>query len=205
MLTTGENAHDTIFRSLRDIGADRSRLSPEDAAQQLLPDYSALGLNYRLTDLQAALGSSQLAKFDAMLARRHECARRYFELINGSSLARWLRPPSLPRGREHAYQAYVCRLIPPDDDEQTLKRWYVRRNRLMQGLHNAGIATRPGTHAPHMLGYYRNKYKIRAADYPQSWRADWLTLGLPLHPKMEPDEQALVCRQIESLWGAAKM
>src|SRR5258708_40074224 len=50
MLTTNQESLDLIFRSLRDIGSDRTHYSPELAAQQLLPDYDALGFNYRLTD-----------------------------------------------------------------------------------------------------------------------------------------------------------
>ncbi len=200
MLTTARQPLDTVFRSLRDIGSDRVNYPPERAAQQLLPDYAALGFNYRLTDLQAALGVTQLAKFDAILSRRLECARRYHELISGSPLAAWLQPPPLPRQREHAYQAYVCRLTPPDDRETTLEQWHSRRNRLMQRLSAAGIATRPGTHAPHLLGYYRDKYQLRAADYPQSWRADWLTLALPLYHQLTANDRELVCAALGELW-----
>jgi perosamine synthetase len=200
MLTTGQQPLDVTFRSLRDIGSDRAHYSPERAAQQLLPDYDTLGFNYRLTDLQAALGLTQMAKFDAILQRRLDCARRYHEMINGSTLAAWLQPPPLPRKREHAYQAYVCRLTPPDDDETTLKQWHARRNRLMEHLFEAGVATRPGTHAPHLLGYYRDKYGILAADYPQSWRADWLTLAIPLYAQMTSSDQEYVCTSLTDLW-----
>lgn len=200
MLTTGRPSLDVAFRSLRDIGADRVHYSAERAAQQLLPDYDALGFNYRLTDLQAALGLTQLAKFDSILEQRLDCARRYHELITDSALASWLQPPSLPQAREHAYQAYVCRLTPPRDDDATLAAWHDRRNRLMERLFEAGIATRPGTHAPHMLAYYRRKYNIQPADYPQSWRADWLTLALPLYAGLTADEQEQICVRLSELW-----
>jgi perosamine synthetase len=204
MLTTRLQSMDVTFRSLRDIGSDRAHYSPERAAQQLLPDYDALGFNYRLTDLQAALGLTQLAKFDAILELRLDCARRYHELISDSTLAAWLQPPPLPQKREHAYQAYVCRLTPPDDRETTLEQWHARRNRLMQRLFEAGVATRPGTHAPHMLSYYRDKYKIQASDYPQSWRADWLTLALPLYAGLTASEQEGVCALIAEIWPGTK-
>jgi dTDP-4-amino-4,6-dideoxygalactose transaminase len=200
MLTTGSESLNGTFRSLRDIGSDRAHLTPEQAARQLLPDYPALGFNYRLTDLQAALGLSQLSKFDAILEQRLECARRYSQLIDGSALNGVLRPPQLPRQREHAYQAYVCRLTPPSEDEATLAEWHARRNDLMRRLFEAGIATRPGTHAPHMLGYYRNKYGLRPADCPQSWRADWLTLALPLYAGLTAAQQEWICARIAELW-----
>ena len=200
MLTTGSDSLVAAFRSLRDIGSDRSNYSPQDAAQQLLPDYTLLGLNYRLTDLQAALGLTQLAKFDLILRQRLESARRYDELIKQSSLKEWLQPPPAPKQREHAYQAYVCRLTPPAQGEAVLEKWYVRRNQLMQRLFENGIATRPGTHAPHMLGYYRSKYSLQPSDYPESWKADWLTVTLPLYSGITATEQARICSYIEGAW-----
>ena len=200
MLTTERQPLDATFRSLRDIGVDRIHYSPESAAQQLLPDYNALGLNYRMTDLQAALGFTQMAKFDTILKRRIDSARRYHELICGSPVQGWLQPPPLPREREHAYQAYVCKLTLRDDRESTLEERYHRRNRLMQDLYAAGVATRPGTHAPHMLSYYQNKYKLRPADFPQAWRAEWLTIALPLYPQITPGEQDYVVSQLDRLW-----
>jgi len=200
MLTTRREPLDVTFRSLRDIGSDRAHHSRERAAQQLLPDYATLGFNYRLTDLQAALGLTQLTKFNAILKRRLTCARRYQQLINSSPLREWLQPPPLPLEREHAYQAYVCRLKPPDEGEKTLEQWYHRRNCLMQNLYAAGVATRPGTHAPHLLSYYQNKYKLLPEDLPQAWRADWLTIALPLHHQITPEEQNFVLSQLERLW-----
>jgi dTDP-4-amino-4,6-dideoxygalactose transaminase len=200
MLTTAQQPLDEILRSLRDIGADRAHHSPERAAQQLMPDYDTLGFNYRLTDLQAALGLTQMAKFAAILERRLECARRYQESICNSTLASWLQPPPLPQKREHAYQAYVCRLIPPNDDETTLEQWHLRRNRLMENLFEAGVATRPGTHAPHMLSYYRDKYKIRRGEHPQAWRADWLTLALPIYAGLTAGDQESVCASLHEQW-----
>jgi perosamine synthetase len=200
MLTTARKPLDELFRSLRDIGSDRPGLSEERALQQLMPDYPNLGFNYRLTDLQAALGLTQLAKFDQILKRRLESARIYDELIKGSELAEFLRPPKLPEQREHAFQAYVCMMTPPRHDEITLEKWYLRRNHLMQRLFEEGIATRPGTHAPHMLGYYARKYNYRPADLPQSWRADWLTLALPLYPDLTVNDQEWVCKKINAVW-----
>jgi len=200
MLTTKRKDLDELFRSLRDIGSDKPGLSQERASQQLLPDYPNLGFNYRLSDLQAALGLTQMAKFEEILTRRLDCAKRYDELINGSKLIEWLRPPTPPSHREHAYQAYVCILRPPEHDEKTIEKWHLRRNRLMQCLFETGIATRPGTHAPHMLGYYAQKYNYRAADLPESWKADWLTLALPLYADLTVNDQEWVCDRMESVW-----
>lgn len=200
MIITENEALDRVFRSLRDIGANRFTYSADRAAHQLLPDYDSLGFNYRLTDLQAALGLTQLTKFDAILKQRIEIARQYQQIIENSSLAAWLRTPTLPKQREHAFQSYVCRLTPPSDDEDTLQKWHLRRNLLMKQLFIAGIATRPGTHAPHTLTYYREKYKIQPKDFPEARKAEMLTIALPIYAGLATSEQEFVCRTIESIW-----
>ena len=203
LITTASAALQSRLRSLRDIGADREGLSPEDAAQQLMPDFPVLGFNYRLTDLQAALGITQLAKFERILALRLEAARRYDDAIAASGLAKWLGAPKIPEGCGHSYQSYVCRLLPPDSGDATTAEWHRRRNVLMKQLAQAGIATRPGTHAPHMLGYYRKKYGLAPSHCPNAWRADWLTISLPLYAGITADEQARVCDELQRLWEAA--
>lgn len=197
MLVTARKEFDAVFRGLRDIGADRVNLSPTRAAQQLLPDFNALGFNYRLTDLQAALGITQLNKFGWILERRRNCATWYRDRITHSRLFEWLEPPPACHDREHAFQAYVCQLRQPDQNSAANGALHAQRNCLMQRLFQAGVATRPGTHAPHLLGYYREKYGLLPADYPHAWLADWLTLALPLYPQMTEAEQEYVCSQLE--------
>ncbi len=70
----------------------------------------------------------------------------------------------------------------------------------MKDLFEVGVATRPGTHAPHMLSYYRERSGIRPDDYPESWRADWLTLALPLYAGLTPDEQEYVIDRVGEIW-----
>jgi dTDP-4-amino-4,6-dideoxygalactose transaminase len=197
IVTTSDASLESQAKRLRDIGADREGLSREDAAQQLMPDFPVLGFNYRLTDLQAALGLTQLAKFDRILAQRLDAARRYEDLLSRGPARDWLRTPA---GEGHSYQSYVCRFRPPHEDDATVHEWHGRRNRLMQRLAEEGVATRPGTHAPHLLGYYRDKYALAPGDCRQAWLADWLTISLPLFAGITPDEQAYVCDHLQRLW-----
>jgi dTDP-4-amino-4,6-dideoxygalactose transaminase len=74
----------------------------------------------------------------------------------------------------------------------------------MQRLFEVGVATRPGTHAPHMLTYYRDKYKLQAADYPQAWKAESLTLALPLFAGLTASEQEWVCTNLREQWLLAE-
>jgi dTDP-4-amino-4,6-dideoxygalactose transaminase len=202
MLVTHRQKLDIAFRSLRDIGADRENLTGERAAQQQLPDFPVLGFNYRLTDLQAALGLTQLEKFTEILQLRRDRAQWYCDRITRSALNDWLLPPPVCLDREHAYQSYVCRLRLASDNLAVFESLHARRNRLMQRLLEVGVATRPGTHAPHLLSYYQKKYRLCPQDYPQAWQADWLTLALPLYPQMTEAEQEHVSSRLESVWDS---
>ena len=54
----------------------------------------------------------------------------------------------------------------------------------MEQLQKAGISTRPGTHAVHMLGFYKEKYNIRSNDFPGAQKANDKSISIPLHNKM---------------------
>ena len=71
-----------------------------------------------------------------------------------------------------------------------------RRNELMDSLETAGIATRPGTHAVHTLGFYSRKYGIRPEDVPNALIADRLTIALPLYAQMTEGEQDYVLEHL---------
>jgi dTDP-4-amino-4,6-dideoxygalactose transaminase len=66
------------------------------------------------------------------------------------------------------------------------------RNQIMDRLSGLGIQTRPGTHAVHRLGYYREKYGLRAEDFPEAARAEDTTITLPIFPGMSEGEQSRV-------------
>ena len=59
----------------------------------------------------------------------------------------------------------------------------------MAAMAAEGVATRPGTHAVHVLGYYREKYGLKPEDFPNAYLADRLSLALPLYPSMTEAEQ----------------
>src|SRR5262249_42728669 len=140
-------------RALRDFGARRSDFDRHaGAAGFLLPDYDELGFNYRMTDIQAAIGLVQLGRSDGLLERRRELARRYDELLSD---VKWLRTPRTPPDHVHGYQSYVCLFAPEPADLRNLAALNASRNALMAALESEGIATRQGTHAAAIAGYYR--------------------------------------------------
>ena len=58
----------------------------------------------------------------------------------------------------------------------------------MMHLHKDGISTRPGTHAVHMLDYYKNKYEINSEDYINAFIADQCSISFPLYPTLSLKE-----------------
>lgn len=182
MITTDDDSLAERIHILRNHGATISEEQRHHGAQPyLLPDFNLVGFNYRMTDLQGAVGSVQLGKLDGFLSER----RRWAEFYN-RELAdiEWLITPHVPDNREHGWQAYVCRI-----DE---RRSPVPRNELMRRLEEQGVSTRPGTHAVHMLGFYRDRFGYCADDFPGARDCDRLSIAIPLHNAMTADDYKYV-------------
>jgi dTDP-4-amino-4,6-dideoxygalactose transaminase len=186
MVTSGSRDLAETCRSLRDHGASRTDLERHEHAGYLLSDYDLLGYNYRMTDIQGALGCAQMDRVEMIMGARRRRAERYDEWLAGID---WLVPPHVPEGMVHGYQAYVCLFRPSTPTMAGLARMSERRNVVMAQLEAAGIATRQGTHAPVLQGFYREKYGLRPEAFPSSAMADRLTLALPLFPQMTDAEQ----------------
>ena len=179
MLTTEDEALARRTRSLRNHGL--SEPDPDAAARppHVLAGVELLGFNYRLTDTQAAIGLVQLAKLDHFIAERDRWARWY--ALELADLA-WLRLPDVPRGYDHAWQAFVTLV-----SEAPLSR-----NELMARLARKGIATRPGTHAVPELGLYRERFGFEPGQFPVASRLLRQSMAIPLHNCMTPDDYRYV-------------
>jgi len=194
MVTTANSSLNETTRSLRDHGASRTDLDRHLGTKgYLLPEYDALGYNYRLTDLQAAIGVAQLAKAPWILSRRRAIAATYDEMLGGLG---WLRTPAVPAGYVHGYQSYVTLFAPDAPTLANATGLATRRNALMESLDRRGIASRQGTHSPVLTGYYRSKYALKPDDFPNAVLADRLSLSLPLYPQMTESELARVVEAV---------
>jgi len=198
MVTTTEPELDLMVRSLRDHGATRSDLSRhQETGGFLLPEYPHVGYNYRMTDIQGALGCAQMARASSILERRAALARRYDQKLAAFP---WLKSPSVPEGYVHGYQAYVCLFRPEEPTLRSVKSFNVARNALMADLEANEIATRPGTHAPVLLEYYREKYRLRPEHFPNAFIADQLSLALPLFPQLSEENLDRICGALEQAY-----
>lgn len=194
-ITTGEGGMVTLddpalaerIRQLRDHGAaisDHQRhLGPRP---YLLADHPLAGYNQRMTDFQAALGSAQMDRAEAIIAERKRLAAIYDAAFADLE---WLRTPVTPEEYGHGYQSYPCLFQPEEVTPESIKRVNAMRNAWMDNLLQNGISTRPATHAVHMLAYYRDKYALAAEDFPNAFAANDCSISLPLFHGMSAAEQ----------------
>ena len=181
MVTTNDEELARKVHVLRNHGST----GPPDPAVEAhgpwtMPTFDALGFNLRFSDIQAAVGLAQLTKLDGLLAERRALAHAYNDLLAGVD---GVQTPTAGPVEGHNYQSYVIRLT---DADRAL------RNRVMEAMAADEIETRPGTHAVHRQGFYREKYGIAAEDFPRAARCEDTTITLPLFPGMRRDEQERV-------------
>ena len=189
MVTTSDAALAETMNMLRNHGASISEEQRHHGPRPyLLPEFNLLGYNYRMTDLQGAVGLVQLGKLDRFIREREEWGEYYAQHLGNIP---WLRLPQAPTDGRHAWQAYVTWVDPATAP--------MPRNTIMEQLQRAGIATRPGTHAVHMLGYYRDRFGLRPEDCPGARDCDQNTMAIPLHNRMNADDYAHVVKVLRSI------
>lgn len=192
MIVTRDDYLAKSLRILRDHGAETSDHARHHARDGEMPSFNHLGYNYRMTDIQGALGNSQMGKIRKIIDIRRGLARAYHRILEEIP---WLNTPICPDGCIHTYQSYVCTLHLEGARPSMIGKM---RSGLMKHLSNEGISSRPGTHAVHLLGYYHRKYSIRPQNFPNSTLAHNNTIALPLYPGMTYGEQLRVAEAIES-------
>ncbi len=197
MVLTDDSALARRMRELRTHGSSVSADARDKGHGFLLPEFNEAGFNYRMTDINAAVGLAQVRKLDYIIAEKRRRAALYDELIR-EKLPEFL-PPREPEGYFHTYQSYVCMLNEQYLGLSDVEEGGAYRNRMLQTLEDLGIATRQGTHAVHMLGYYRNRFEFKPEDYPNACACDRLSITLPLYVEMTDDDQVYVIDTIRKV------
>ena len=194
MITTNDSALAEKMRSLRDHGASISDFQRHHGNKPyLLPEFPFAGYNYRMTDIQASIGCTQMDRADYIGKSRRQIANIYNKTINGIS---WLKNPKKMNNYYHGFQSYVCLFEPEEISINNIQKINKMRNDFMDYLNTCGIATRPGTHAVHMLKYYKEKYKIRPSYFENSFIADQCSISFPLFPSLKDGELNYILNQI---------
>ncbi len=201
MLITNQESLAKHVSQLRDHGASKSDLQRhKEKGGSLLPDFTMRGYNYRMTDLQGALGVCQMQKTTRIMHGRREIAKRYdHDLKQFPQLV----IPVVPKGYIHGYQSYVCLFAGEEGLNQLTKEKIDRLNRqrniFMEQLEAKGIATRQGTHAVHTLSYYKNRYQLKESDYLMAYAADRLSITFPVYAGMSDAEFNYVIQNIHEV------
>lgn len=189
MITTNDDKLAEIISSLRNHGASVSEEQRHHGPKPyILPEFNMLGYNYRMTDLQAAVGIVQLKKLDLFIDEREKWARYYDEQLKDIP---WIRTPHVGADYKHGWQSYVVYI---DETKAPMKR-----NDMMEKLQQMGISTRPGTHAPHMLAYYAQKYTIKPEDFPGAKDCNDFSMSIPLFNKMTKEDYEYVVYALKSI------
>jgi perosamine synthetase len=193
VVTTGEGGAVTTndpdlaaaVRSLRNHGTTGlPSADDEPHGPWTMANFDRIGFNLRLSDIQAAVGVAQMGKLERLVADRRATANRYTQMLREVND---LILPVVGEVEGHTYQSYVIRLA-----EGGRKR----RNAVMSAMALAEMQSRPGTHAVHRLGYYREKYGLKAEQFPNAVMAEDTTITLPIVPFMRHSDQERVVQVI---------
>jgi dTDP-4-amino-4,6-dideoxygalactose transaminase len=189
VITTNNAALDAQFRLLRQHGMSVPDTIRHGSPRVIFESYPVSGFNYRLTDVQAAIGLEQLRRLPAIVRARRELAESYRHLL--ARHAPDVTPPVEPVWARSNWQSYAVRL--PDDVDQA---------QVMQAMLDRGVATRRGIMCIHREPAYaavRNRHLLH-----ESERAQDRCILLPLFPQMTDMMQQQVVEALKSALGIAR-
>jgi dTDP-4-amino-4,6-dideoxygalactose transaminase len=179
MITTKHKDWDDQFRLWRQHGMSVSDTKRHSSAQVMFETYAELGFNYRMTDIQAAVGREQLKRVPQIVTRRRELAEKYRSLLADIP---GLRLPSEPLWARSNWQSFCVSLAEDCPQKDT-----------MQALLDLGIATRRGIMCAHLEPAYQKQPWRSGGSLVSSERAQETGIILPLYPQMdEADHERIV-------------
>jgi dTDP-4-amino-4,6-dideoxygalactose transaminase len=181
MLTTRDATWDARFRQLRQHGMSVPDTVRHASPQVIFETHPNVGYNYRMTDIQAAVGRAQLERMPEIIAKRRLLASRYTELLNDNL---GIETPHEPTWARSNFQSYCVRL-PDAVDQRTV----------MQKMLDAGVATRRGIMCIHREACYKNDSTESSLAHSEA--AQDRCIVLPLYPQMSQDEQDTVVRELK--------
>ncbi len=174
MLTTGRADWAELCRSLRNQGRD---------VFDAWLNHTRLGYNYRLDEMSAALGVSQMQRLDELLAKRERVAGWYNERLANQELIEI--PHLAPTTTRMSWFVYVIRVKPP-----------ARRETVMRALEQAGIPSRPYFTPIHLQPFYREKFGYQRGAFPVTEYLGDVSLALPFSSVMTQTQVDFVCEQL---------
>ncbi len=189
MVTTNDASLADKVEQLRNHGASVSEEQRHQGPKPyLMPEFEMMGFNYRMTDMQGAIGSVQLEKLDRFIEERDEMAEQYKQRLKDLE---WLVLPDQPEGYRHGWQSFVT-LVDPEKAPYS-------RNAIMEKLQEKGVSTRPGTHSVPTLAFYKEAFNEIPENYPNALKAHEQSMALPLHNGMGVEDVEYVIEAVLSI------
>lgn len=182
MILTGNKKLAETLRILRHQGMSVSDVVRHKARRIVKESYPIIGYNFRMSDIQAAVGVEQMKKLPMILKRRAHLAKYYTKFLSKSKN---ITVPFILRGYIHNFQSYIIRLLPNKK---------ITRDELMQKLLDVGISTRIGVMAAHLETPYRKMYP--RLNLPETEAATRETITLPLYFNMSARQQDFIISKV---------
>jgi perosamine synthetase len=183
MITTNDGELAEKLRRLRQHAMSLSDVARHSASQVAAETYDEIGFNFRMTDIQAAIGMVQLSRLDTLLDRRRYLAARYDHALESIP---WLQKPYVPDCCLHNYQSYMVKLRSTD----------VSRDALMQSMLEKGISTRRAVMAIHRERPYLSNESGK--HLPNTNRVTDSGIILPLFHQMSEEDQDYVIEALHT-------
>ena len=183
MLTTRNATYDKQFKLLRQHAMSVPDTVRHSSNQVIFETHPVLGYNYRMTDIQAAVGREQLKRVPEIVETRRRLAARYDELLQNNI---GIELPVEPAGRRSNWQSYSVTL-PAHCDQRTV----------MQAMLDAGVSTRRGIMCAHREDGYKNGWDLPNSEFAQDRR-----IILPMYHVMTDEEQITVAETLKRVCAA---
>lgn len=184
-ITTNDKALYEKLKLLRSHGIDRSGDYIYDPSSPFYHEMKLLGYNYRMTDIQAALGLSQLKKLDMFISRRNLISNYYrITFLDSNDI----RPLSAPDGRYNAY--HLCTMILSDETKRDKLIYFLKERGINTQIHYMPVYLHPYYQD---LGYGKLSLSV-AEDYYRR------ALSIPIYPAMSNDEVRYIADKIKEFF-----
>jgi UDP-4-amino-4,6-dideoxy-N-acetyl-beta-L-altrosamine transaminase len=174
---TNDSRLDETLKILRTHGVTKNRAIMEKSDGPWYYEMHDLGFNYRITDLQCALGSSQLKRLDRIVSQRRRVAEYYDRVLSSADV---LVTPGVSQEVEHSYHLYPLQV-----KFESLK---VDRKELFERLSKKRINCQVHYIPVHLQPYYRKNYGFKEGDFPEAESFYRREISIPMYPSLGKDD-----------------
>jgi len=194
MITTGEggSAHTSntkyynIMKSISSHGIIRKKKNLDHGINHLLYEQKYLGFNYRLTDIQAALGISQLKRLNLFLKKRRDVAGIYNQHLNNKKLI-------LPMEKKYAKSSFHLYVVLVNDVKKKVRNnliRYLKKNKIFTNIHYKPIHLQP----------YFKKFGFKKGDFKKAEEYYERAISLPIHPNLKKKQVMMIIKKINNFF-----